>query len=89
MQLIINVLGALTAGLCAVLPNVRIMEIDIDDVAWKDELVTTVPAISGGYMAVPRGPGWGTSINEEVARAHPWNPEKVHGAKLSSPPRSY
>ena len=26
--------------LCAVLPNVRIMEIDIDDVPWKTQLVT-------------------------------------------------
>ena len=26
------------AGLCAVMPNVRIMEIDIDDVSWKDAL---------------------------------------------------
>ena len=28
------------ASLCAVLPNVRIMETDVDDVAWKDSLVT-------------------------------------------------
>ena len=32
-----------SASLCAVLPNVRIMEIDIDDVPWKDDLVTEVP----------------------------------------------
>ena len=29
--------------LCAVLPNVRIMEIDIDDVPWKGPLVTKPP----------------------------------------------
>jgi L-alanine-DL-glutamate epimerase-like enolase superfamily enzyme len=79
----------MSASLCATLPNVRIMEIDIDDVPWKDELVTPVPAISKGYMTLPRGPGWGASVNEEVARAHPWHPDKVHGAKLSSPPRSF
>ncbi len=33
--------------LCAVLPNVRIMEIDIDDVPWKAELVTRPPAHQG------------------------------------------
>ena len=52
-------------------------------------LSSAVPAISGGYMALPKVPGWGTNVNEEVARAHPWNPEKVHGAKFSSPPRSF
>ena len=49
------------------------MEIDIDDVPWKDELTTAVPEITDGYMTVPSGPGWGADINEEVARAHPWD----------------
>ena len=61
-----------SASLCAVLPNVRIMEIDIDDVPWKDDLVTEVPEIVDGHMTVPTGPGWGTDLNEEAARAHPW-----------------
>ena len=62
----------MSASLCAVLPNVRIMETDVDDVPWKDELVTKVPDIGGGYMKTPSGPGWGTDLNEDVARAHPW-----------------
>ena len=61
-----------SASLCAVLPNVRIMEIEVDDVAWKDDLVTCLPEIIDGYMTVPTGPGWGTDLNEEVARSHPW-----------------
>ena len=60
------------ASLCAVLPNVRIMEVDVDDVPWKDELVTNRPEIINGAMTVPTGPGWGTDLNEDVARAHPW-----------------
>ncbi len=60
------------ASLCAVLPNVRIMEIDIDDVPWKDNLTTHVPDIVDGYMKIPTRPGWGTDLNEEVATAHPW-----------------
>ncbi len=62
----------MSASLCAVLPNIRIMEIDIDDVPWKDELTTTVPEIEDGHMTVPTAPGWGADLNEEVARAHPW-----------------
>ena len=62
----------MSASLCAVLPNVRIMEIDIDDVPWKDDLTTRVPDITDGYMKIPTRPGWGTDLNEEVAKAHPW-----------------
>ena len=59
------------ASLCAVLPNVKIMEIDIDDVPWKDEMVTNPPEITDGYMTTPSGPGWGVEIVEEAVRAHP------------------
>ena len=62
-----------SASLCAVLPNVRIMEIDVDDVPWKDDLATNVPEIVDGLMTVPTGLGWGTDLNEEVARDHPWD----------------
>lgn len=62
----------ISASLCATLPNVRIMEIDIDDVPWKDELVTTVPELVDGYMTVPTGPGWGTEIVEDVVEQYRW-----------------
>lgn len=62
----------MSASLCAVLPNVRIMEVDIDDVPWKDELTTTVPDITDGYMKNPSQPGWGTDLNEESVKAHLW-----------------
>jgi L-alanine-DL-glutamate epimerase-like enolase superfamily enzyme len=61
----------MSAHLCAALPNFRIMEIDIDDVPWKDDLVTYVPAIENGELLLPPGPGWGTELNEEAIRAHP------------------
>jgi galactonate dehydratase len=60
----------ISANLCAVLPNVKIMEIDIDDVPWKDDLVTKTPEIEDGHMIVPTGPGWGTDIIEEAVEAH-------------------
>ena len=62
------------------------MEIDIDDVPWKDDLVTNNPEIIDGYMTIPSGPGWGTDINEEVARAHPWEgPRGSYGSTAASP----
>ena len=63
----------MSASLCAVLPNVRIMEIDIDDVPWKDDLTTHGPEITDGYMKTPTRPGWGTELNEEVVKAHLWD----------------
>ena len=79
----------MSAGLCAALGNVRILEIDIDDVPWKDELVTCAPEIIAGYMTIPKGPGWGTAVNEEVARAHPWDPRSAARHKNLPPARSF
>ena len=51
--------------------NFRIMEIDVDDVPWKDDIVTYVPEIEEGYLKLPKGPGWGVELNEEAIREHP------------------
>ena len=66
----------MSAHLCASMPNFRIMEIDIDDVPWKDDLVTHPPVIQNGELIVPTRPGWGADINEEAVRAHP--PKNPH-----------
>ena len=52
----------ISASLCAVVPNVRIMETEVDDVPWKDDLTTNGPEIINGEMTVPSGPGWGTEL---------------------------
>lgn len=65
-------LGSLiSAHFCAVVPNFKVMEIDIDDVAWKDDIVTAPPVIESGDLLLPTGPGWGAEVNEEFVRAHP------------------
>ena len=61
----------MSAHLCAAIPNFRIMEIDIDDVPWKDDILTYTPEIEDGALKVPSAPGWGAELNEEVIRAHP------------------
>jgi galactonate dehydratase len=61
----------MSAHFCAALPNFRIMEIDIDDVPWKDDLVTVPPVIENGELVLPSGPGWGAEIDEAAVRAHP------------------
>ncbi len=65
-------LGSLmSAHLCAAIPNFRVMEIDIDDVSWKDETVIPPPVIENGDLLLPTGPGWGAEVNEAFVRAHP------------------
>jgi galactonate dehydratase len=61
----------MSAHFCAAVPNFRIMEIDIDDVPWKDDLVTIPPVIENGELILPAGPGWGADIDEAAVGAHP------------------
>ena len=61
----------MSAHFCAVLPHLRIMEIDPDDVPWKDDLVTVPPVIENGVLKLPTGPGWGADPDEDAIRAHP------------------
>jgi L-alanine-DL-glutamate epimerase-like enolase superfamily enzyme len=68
-----------SAHLCACVPNVRIMEIDVDDVSWKDELVDHPPVIERGELVIPARPGWGADLNEAVARRHRWEPGRLPG----------
>jgi L-alanine-DL-glutamate epimerase-like enolase superfamily enzyme len=65
-------LGTLmSAHFCAAIPNFQVMEIDVDDVPWKDALVTRPPVIEAGELLIPTGAGWGAEVNEDVVRAHP------------------
>ena len=66
----------MSAHFCAAIPNFQVMEIDIDDVPWKDDLVTHPPEIEDGYLKLPSEPGWGTELDEEAIRAHP--PARPH-----------
>ena len=58
----------------AAVPNLRIMEIDVDRLAWDDELFTHAPQFDSGHLAVPDRPGWGTEPVEAALRAHPPKP---------------
>lgn len=61
----------MNAHFSAAVPNLRIMEIDIDRLPWDHELFTHLPEIDSGYLIVPDRPGWGTEPNEEALKAHP------------------
>ena len=62
----------IAAQWCAAIPNVRLLEIDVDDVPWREELTTAVPEIRDGELVVPAGPGWGCDVRRgRPGRAHP------------------
>lgn len=61
--------SAISAHFAAAVPNLHIMEIDIDGATWRDEL-TTPPVIQDGHLMLPDAPGWGVEVNEEAIRNH-------------------
>ncbi|MBM3138883.1 MAG: hypothetical protein FJZ92_01400 [Chloroflexi bacterium] len=56
--------------LCATVPNVRIMEIDIGDVPWNDETHRRRAGVRRGDARDPEPPRRGIDLDARVARAH-------------------
>ena len=61
----------MNAHFAAAVPNLRIMETDIDRLEWDHELFSHVPEYVNGELVMPQRPGWGTEPVEEAIRAHP------------------
>lgn len=56
---------------CSMIPNFRIMEMDVDEVPWIDTFITAPVRIEAGALHVPDAPGWGADVNEAAVRARP------------------
>ena len=61
----------MNAHFAAAVPNLRIMEIDIDRIAWDHELFSRVPVIEDGCLVLDAAPGWGIDPDEAGLLAHP------------------
>ena len=61
----------MNAHFAAAVPNLRIMETDIDRIAWDHELFDRVPEIVDGHLVMSERPGWGIEPIEAAIRAHP------------------
>lgn len=61
----------MNAHFAAAVPNLRIMEIDIDRIPWDAEVFTREPPIESGHLVLPDTPGWGTEPDEAALLAHP------------------
>jgi galactonate dehydratase len=56
----------MNAHFCAAVPNLRIMETDIDRIAWDARAVHARARVYvDGHLVMPDRPGWGTEPNEE------------------------
>jgi Enolase C-terminal domain-like len=69
----------MSAHFAAVVPNLRIMEIDPETVPWQDELVTVEPRINDGHLpqaatrsSSPRIARPASVVSTSVSRAAPW-----------------
>jgi L-alanine-DL-glutamate epimerase-like enolase superfamily enzyme len=62
----------------AAVPNLRVMEVDVDRLSWDDKLFTSTPQIEHGGILVPDAPGWGCDPIEEALRAHPPQVRRSH-----------
>ncbi len=62
---------AIAAAFCAAVPNLHMLEYDVDEVPWNADFITQNLEIQHGELNVPTGPGWGTDVNEAAVRAHP------------------
>ncbi|HEY4139206.1 MAG TPA: mandelate racemase/muconate lactonizing enzyme family protein, partial [Casimicrobiaceae bacterium] len=65
-------LGSLiSAHFCAVIPNFRYLELDVDEVPWRKSLLDQPVVVENGEYVLPNRPGWGAELDETVALAHP------------------
>ena len=54
----------------SVIPNLRILECDVDEVPWRPQLLSRPYRLEGGALILPEGPGWGTEPDEAALAAH-------------------
>ena len=57
----------ISANLCATIPNFAILELDVDDAPWRDDLMTHPFEVEDGYLKVPDRPGLGSDLIEARA----------------------
>ena len=51
-----------SANICATIPNFMIMEFDVDDAPWPDDLMTHPFEVRNGHLQLPGRPGLGSDL---------------------------
>ena len=64
------VITAISLQLDTITPNLLIQErLLLND--WRNEVITEPPQVKKGFIDLPRKPGWGIQLDEELIRKHP------------------
>ena len=61
----------ISANVAATVPNFFILELDVDDAPWRDDLMTHPFEVDSGYLKLPERPGLGSDLIEAELRKHP------------------
>ena len=77
---------AANVQLCAAIPNLLVAE--TIETPFHAALIKDGLTVKGGYIGVPEGPGLGIEVDEELARAHPYDGEGLH-LQMQEAPISY
>ena len=60
-----------SANVAATIPNFFILELDVDDAPWRDDLMTHPFVVERGHLKLPTRPGLGSDLIEEELAKHP------------------
>ena len=79
------VLGAANIQLATCSPNFLLLEGILDWGGFHAEILRRPIAYEDGFVIPPTEPGLGVELDEEVARAHPYDGDELHLVPLSQP----
>ena len=79
------VLGAANIQLAACSPNFLVLEGILDWTGFHAELLRRPIIWEDGYVIPPTAPGLGVELDEDVARAHPYDGDDLHLSPTADP----
>jgi galactonate dehydratase len=60
------------AHVCTAIRNFMILELDVDDAPWRDDILTEPLDIRNGHLYASDRPGWGADLVESEIAKHPY-----------------
>lgn len=79
------IVGAANVQLATCSPNFLVLESILDWTGFHADLLRTPVVWEDGYVVPPTAPGLGVELDEEVARAHPYDGGELHLSPASEP----
>ena len=64
----------IAAHVSLTIPNFLILEFDVDDVPWRDDILSEPLQVKNGRLRVPDRPGLGADLNEREIAKYPYRP---------------